>query len=185
MSTLDKTRRDGALPPAKRDRLQRMIECVRALPPARSGLEAFAQITNVLNHLEDQVWGADHYAMPRSYEGGVVTDRLYGSHAESFETVQGFSGVVNMVHTKEFVFVSRTGAIEIQKDTGESEELVHFETRRHAVLFSKPDAYGRAVWDDQNRDADSERTAARPLVEDAKREVVRAGFVESSEASAA
>lgn len=154
--------------PSKGSRLARVLETVSAMPAARTGLEAYAQISNALNLLEDQVWSERHFWMPRTYEGGVVTDRLYVSHPESFESVDGFEGVVNMVHTKEFIFISRTGGIEIQKDTGECERSVHFETRTHAVLFSKSDAQGRSVWDESHRDPKKQvATVARAFVTDA------------------
>lgn len=154
--------------PSKGSRLARVLETVSAMPAAKTGLEAYAQISNALNLLEDQVWSERHFWMPRSYEGGVVTDRLYVSHPESFESVDGFEGVVNMVHTKEFIFISRTGGIEIQKDTGECERSVHFESRSHAVLFSKADAQGRSVWDDSHRDLPRQATTvARPFLADA------------------
>ena len=166
MSTLEKTW-DGPMP-TKGERLRRLATCLHALPPARTGLEAYAQIANSLNLLEDQLWGKDAFAMPRSYENGVVTQRMYPSHTECFETVAGFGGVTNMVHTKEFILVSATGAIEIQRDTGESEIDVHLSTRTHAVVFAKNDARGRGVWDAVHRD---EETKVEVLV-DAPRAVV-------------
>jgi hypothetical protein len=168
--------------PRKGERLQKLTACLLMLPPARSGLEAFAQVTNALNLLEDQLWGPDHYLMPRTYEGGRVTDRLYASHPESFETVDGWIGVMNMVHTKEFIFMSRFGAIEIQRDTGESESEVCFCTRRHAVLFAKVDAAGHGVWHAKNRDdiECGERTCATPICAAVRAVVADRGWVQNS-----
>jgi hypothetical protein len=163
-------------PPSKATRLNKLFTCIKAVQPACTGLEAYAQISNALNLLEDQIWGPGYYAMPRTYDGGVVTDRLYPSHPESFETVSGFSGVINMVHTKEFIFISRTGAIEIQRDTGESETEVHFSTRRHAVLFTKNDHQGRGVWHESHRDLPLERTEAGTILMPVKAVVASRGW---------
>ncbi len=137
--------------PSKGERIRRLLAELDKQPPAASGLEAYAQMSNTLNHLEDAL-PDNPWAPPRTYVNGELTDRMYPSTTECFETVEGYPGVTVMVHTKEFIFISRFGAIEIQKDTGESEVDIHFSTRSHAVIYKKPDAYGDGVWHDKNAD---------------------------------
>jgi hypothetical protein len=152
-----------AVLPTKQERLKRMFDCLQQLPPARTGLEAYAQISQLINLLEDQVLGIESWSLPRTYTNGKWTDRMHPSQPECFESVAGYVGITNMVHAKQFVFISRTGAIEMQYDTKESERDVHFSVRTYAIIFKKPDACGRGVWDEIHKDV-TESTAAESLV---------------------
>lgn len=152
--------------PQKRDRLKKLFFCLHALPPAHSSLEAYAQIFNTFNLMEDQLWGASHWDFPRTFAHGAVTERMYGSHADCNEYVLEYPGVMNMVHTHHFVFISASGAIEIQRETNEDEEKIPYYTRRHAIMFEKPDAYGRTVWDEANRDRNFNPKIQQAIIKD-------------------
>jgi len=152
--------------PQKRDRLKKLFFCLEALPPAHSSLEAYAQIFNTFNLMEDQLWGNSHWDFPRTFAHGAVTDRMYGSHTDCNEYVPQYPGVMNMVHTHHFVFISASGAIEIQRETNEDEEKIPYYTRREAVMFEKPDASGRTVWDESNRDINFTPKIQQPIIKD-------------------
>jgi hypothetical protein len=150
--------------PAKKLRLMKLFNVLKQLPPAKTGLEAYSQISNSLNLLEDQVFGHEEWETPRTFEDRVVRSRMYTSHPEWFKTVTGFSGVTNLVHGKEYIFISRTGAIEIQLDTKEDKIEKPFHTRTSAVVFKKNDAFGNGVWDSKNEDTTNEHTSEAQLI---------------------
>lgn len=137
--------------PPKYARFRRVFDELSRCPAAASGLEAYAQLSNILNHAEDEIFG-DFWDPPRTYLNGETSERLYHSAPECFETIEGFPGVTAMVHVKEFVFISRFGAVEVQRDTGQCEETIPFCTRDGAVMFRKLDAYGDGVWHPKNAD---------------------------------
>lgn len=127
------------------------INALGRMRPAESGLEAYANICTVLNMLEDEIFSIEDWALPRSFATGAETARLYPPQPDNFERVPGWPGVTNMVLKREFVFVSRSGAIEIQKDNGTSESGNPYANRRETVIFAQADAAGRDVWADHNR----------------------------------
>lgn len=166
--------------PPKFKRIKKLIECLNELPPAKTQLEAYSHISNAILLLEDELWGEDHWDLPRTFLNGEVTQRMYPSLTECCEAVDFYSGVNVFVHTKEFIFISRTGAIEIQKGTGEDERAVPFHTREHAVVYRKPDSYGKGVWDSMHLDnaliAEPEPTRAKLYLNDAKAVVATHGW---------
>jgi hypothetical protein len=137
----------------RRERVNLILKELDALPLAHCGLEAFSQISETINNFEDRFWGRESWNPPRSFLDGVETKRFYTIMTESFFPVEGFPGVTLLLGTKELIFVSRYGAIEIQsKDVSDPYgKITAFWLRRNQVFFSKPDAYGHSVWDDKNR----------------------------------
>ncbi|MFM0204683.1 hypothetical protein PQR53_33140 [Paraburkholderia fungorum] len=136
-------------PPKKHERIKELLARLDELEHARSGLEAYAQISNTLNEIEDAYFG-DFWDLPRTFLDGTISDRLYTSQAECFRVDPQYPGVVNMVHTNEYILISRYGAIEIQKDTGERK--IPFCYRKDAIIYQKPDAWGDGVWHSKNGD---------------------------------
>lgn len=130
-----------------------MPEGLQAYAPASSGLEAYAQLSEVINNTEDEIWGKEAWDLPRTFLDGRRTDRLYPILPESFHPVQGYPGVTILVSKIEVVFISRWGAIEMQRKDPEDKfgERMHFAYRSDRVLFTKSDAYGDHVWHDKNR----------------------------------
>lgn len=140
------TKSDNFRIPPKSQRLEKFIETLSKTSPSHSGLEAYAKICSVLNMLEDEIFSINEWSLPRSFATGATTDRLYPPQPDNFEDVPNWPGVTNMVLKKEFVFISRGGAIEIQKDDGSSERGNPYHLRNKSVIFVKPDANGHGVW---------------------------------------
>jgi len=138
--------------PPKGHRLKELFSLLRASRPARNGLEAYMLIANNLNMLEDSYFGMSNWSPPRTYITGAQTDRLYPPQPDNFEMVPGWPGVTNMVHTKEYVFISKSGAIEVQRDDGSSERGNPYWKRRESVVFEKLDFNGDGVWSPQHKE---------------------------------
>ena len=141
----------------KRDRLVRMFELLDSAPNAKTGIEAYARLSNIVNEAEDELF---EWKLPRTFLDGTITERIYPPQPECMESVSGWAGVVVCVHVKEFIFFSKHGAIEIQLDTSEDEKRIHFSIRSSAVIYSKLDAYGDSVWHPKNKDTSYERVQA-------------------------
>ncbi|MCW1908769.1 MAG: hypothetical protein KIH63_005515 [Candidatus Saccharibacteria bacterium] len=138
--------------PSRAERLQDILDRLALLPPAQNGLEAYAQMAELINTSEDALFG-DHWDLPRTFLDGRRTDRLYPILPESFFSVPAFPGVTLMVSKVEVVFMSRWGAIEMQTKDPDDKfgERIPFCSRFENVIFSKPDALGDGVWHDKNR----------------------------------
>lgn len=138
---------------SRKERFTTVLAQIAILPPATNALVAYRQLAETLNAAEDEVWGRDHWAPPRTFLDGSRTDRLYPIAPESFHPVAGFPGVTLMLAKKELVFVSRFGAIEIQGKMPSDPlgEKVPFAERLDRVLWSKLDAYNDGVWHPKNR----------------------------------
>jgi hypothetical protein len=147
----------------KKDRLSKIFEKLDRIPCAKTGLEAYARLCNIVNEIEDELF---EWRLPRTFLDGTITERLYPPQPECMESVSGWSGIIVCVHVKEFIFFSRYGAVEIQLDTSEDEKLIHFSTRSSAVIYSKNDAYGDPVWHPKNKDNSFERVEAFRFLDD-------------------
>jgi 5'-deoxynucleotidase YfbR-like HD superfamily hydrolase len=145
---------DSSRIPSKSHRLKLIFEEVADRDPARTGLEAYRQISDAVNRVEDMFFTSSHWQPPRHVGPGVITDRLYPIAPESCYPVPQYAGVDLMVSVKECVFISRFGAIEVQaKDKRDLfGERTAFHTRSDHVIFSKRDSVGDGVWHDKNRD---------------------------------
>ena len=136
------------------ERLLEVLEYLRNLPGAKSGLEAYAQISNALNDFEDCVFGRNSWSPPRSFQDGNRTQRLYPILPENIFPVDGYNGVMLLLAKKELVFISRFGAIEIQKkcESDKYGALLHYKERSDTIVFKKTDYYGGGVWNDKNKE---------------------------------
>ncbi len=138
--------------PPRQDRFMSVLARVSEMPACSNSLEAYGLLSRVLNSAEDEIFG-DHWEPPRTFLDGKRTPRIYPIHPESFHPVEGFSGVTLMIAKKEYVIVSRFGAMEVQ--TKIPDDLyganLHFSERNDQVLWQKTDAYGDGVWHDKNR----------------------------------
>lgn len=137
--------------PPKFIRISKILELFAKAPPFTNGMMAYAALMELVNEQEDTVWGAGYWKAPRTFHGGVVTDRIYPTHTESFEDVMGFPGVTHLIHTKHSIFLSRYGAVQVQLDNGWAVADCHLETRPEFILLDKLDAYGDGVWHEKNR----------------------------------
>lgn len=138
---------------SRRERVELILKRLSLLPPATSGLEAYKQLTETINQFEDEIWGKDSWHPPRSFIGGVSTQRFYTIFPESFFSVDNYPGVTILIGTKELIFMSRYGAIEIQNKVIEDRygKDQTFHLRRDQVFFEKFDAYGDNVWHEKNK----------------------------------
>lgn len=138
---------------SRRERVKLILEKLASLPPACSGLEAYQQISETINTLEDAIWGRDYWSPPRSFFGGISTQRFYTIFTESFFSVEDFPGVTLLLGTKELIFVSRYGAIQMQRKLHSDRYGLDnkFHLRRSQIFFEKVDAYDHDVWHEKNK----------------------------------
>ncbi|MFO7561772.1 MAG: hypothetical protein R6X02_03960 [Enhygromyxa sp.] len=129
-----------------------MLAQVAALPRAATGLQVYQQFAETLNSFEDEVWGRDCWAPPRSFLEGNRTNRLYPIFPESFHPVSDFPGVTLLLAKRELVFISRFGAMQIQRKQLDDRfgEQVPFRARGEHVIFDKFDTMGDGVWHPKN-----------------------------------
>jgi 5'-deoxynucleotidase YfbR-like HD superfamily hydrolase len=135
----------------KRQRLDEVFADLAQLSPARTGVEAWAQLSAAVNRVEDQVWGT-YWQPPRFVPPGTSTERMYPIAPDSVYPVEGWLVDV-LVAEAELIFVSMRGAIEIQeKDRGDLLGVNRsFPDRAASILFEKRDSRNRSVWDPENR----------------------------------
>lgn len=138
---------------SRRNRFLRSLRILAKLPPASNALEAYAQLCNTLNEVEDIVFGSQHWNPPRTFLTGVETTRLYPIFTESFFAVTEFPGVQMLLARKELVFISRFGAIQVQNKSASDKtgDDLPFFRRSDEVIFTKDDKYGDDVWHEKNR----------------------------------
>jgi hypothetical protein len=84
-------------------------------PMCRSGLEAYRQLCDALNLVEDEALGPDSWLPPKSFVGQPFSTRMYPTYPESMLPVAGFPGVTALWHAREVAFVSRYGALEVRE----------------------------------------------------------------------
>lgn len=138
--------------PSRAKRLASALQRTAELPPATTALEAYRQIAQSINEVEDSWWGPEHWQPPRSFLDGTRTARLYPIYAESFFSVEGFPGVTLLLAKHELLFISRFGAIELQcKQWNDAHvEQVNYRERSAGAIFAKADAAGDGVWHAKN-----------------------------------
>jgi len=133
-------------------RLRKAFEELAGRPPAHTGIEAYRQLSDAINRVEDQQWGSDYWDPPRHLPPDASTKRLYPIAPECMYPVPGFAGVDVLVAKDHVVFISRYGAIEAQEKDRDDllGDLSPFASRRDKVIFEKPDSEGSGVWDGKN-----------------------------------
>jgi hypothetical protein len=138
--------------PSRAARLAAALHRTAELPPATTALEAYRQIAQSINEIEDHWWGPEHWQPPRSFLDGTRTARLYPIYAESFFPVEGFPGVTLLLAKRELLFISRFGAIELQCKQWNNAviEQADYPERSVDAIFAKADAGGDGVWHAKN-----------------------------------
>lgn len=155
---MSKMKKDFIIPTKlyrNKSRYQRMLEVldyIKKLPCAKSGLEAYAQISNALNDFEDTIFGENYWSPPRTFQDGSRTDRLYPIMPENIFNLENYNGVTLLLAKKELLFISRFGAIEIQKkdESDKHGKNISFPSRTNMILFEKLDFFGDGVWHEKN-----------------------------------
>jgi 5'-deoxynucleotidase YfbR-like HD superfamily hydrolase len=133
----------------KSERISKLFTLLDRLPKASSAMEIYCQISNTLNSIEDDHFGVDSWNPPRFYPPGNSTDRMYPTSTDSMYPVPGYGGVTALVGINEVAYVSRYGAVEIQKrdKTNKFTEL----NINSEIIYAKSDAYNDNVWCIKNK----------------------------------
>ena len=84
-----------------------------------------------------------------------MTERLYPTYPESMHSVEGWPDITMLIHSKQLVFISLRGAIQIQ--TKDDACILPYNERQHLVLLDKADAYGNRVWDSRHEERFDQR----------------------------
>lgn len=137
----------------KNERLRKFFKKLENYPPAHSSLEAYRQISEAINNVEDDVFGKDYWFPLRHYPPQTKTNRMYPVATESFYTIEEYSKVTMLVSVNELVFISNDGAIEIQIKNKNDPfgEGKNFEIRTNNIIFVKNDSLGHNVWHFKNK----------------------------------
>lgn len=114
--------------PPKRSRLAEAYRRLGAAPDAATAEEVLAQLSNILNEVEDELT-----SIPFDPESWFVDGRLYPPQPDSARPVPGHPLVVRYRSRKHNTFVGANGSIEVQGMDGR-------------VHFQKRGADGRGVW---------------------------------------
>lgn len=114
----------------KTQRLQELIKRLGVLPPASSFEEAKKQLDDTLNAVEDELT-----AIPFNPEAWETDGRMYPVRSDNVRTVPGHPSVKRLRSRGHNTFIGANGSIEIQAAVGA------------AVLFRKPGADGKGVWE--------------------------------------
>lgn len=137
--------------PTRKERLYKIFENLVKLPRCHNSLEAYKQLTELINTGEDLLFGFEMWNPPRTFLDSNRTERLYTIYPESFHEVKDYLGVTILIAKKELIFISRYGAIEVQEKIKGDEfgNKVHFSKRKN-IIVSKKDAYNDNVWHIKN-----------------------------------
>jgi hypothetical protein len=116
-----------------RERLEKFYERLGAAPASSSRSEALALIVRVLNEVEDEMSGIPYN--PEVYEDrSAPTDgRMYPPLEDAAREVPGHPGVTRYRTRGHNIFISETGAIEIQ------------DIRTQDTVFKKADSIGDCI----------------------------------------
>ena len=113
---------------SKEERLAEFLRRLGSAPAAKSFEEAYSQICNILNELEDELTG-----IPNNPENWQTDGRLYPPRLDSVRKVPNKNAVKRFRSVGHNTFIGENGGIEI--------EVV--QTRK--VIFSKAGQDGRKV----------------------------------------
>lgn len=114
----------------KQDRFAEFVKRLAAAPAAGSSEEAYDQLCAVLNEVEDEMT-----SIPCKPELWQTDGRMYPPQADSVREVEGHPRVKRFRSRAHSTFLGENGSIEIQAVPGAE------------VVFTKPGADGKGVWD--------------------------------------
>jgi len=113
--------------PAKSERLREFFRRLAFAPVAATADEAVAQISDILNAVEDEL--TEIPFNPSSWE---TDGRMYPVQADNVRSVKGWSDLKRYVSKAHSTIIGNNGSIEIQARGGK-------------ILFTKPGADGRST----------------------------------------
>ncbi len=102
--------------PPKRERLREVFRRLAALPPARSFREAWKQLTEMMNTVEDELSG-----IPYNPKLWRTDGRLYPPQRDMERSVKGKRGLRVFRSVSHRTYITRSGAIEIRTLDGTPE----------------------------------------------------------------
>jgi hypothetical protein len=116
--------------PTKVQRIEEFIRRLGALPPAANFEEAKKQLDDTLNAVENELT-----SIPFNPETWESDGRMYPVQFDNVRTVPGHPSVKRLRSRGHNTFIGTNGSIEIQAASSA------------AVLFRKPGADGKGVWE--------------------------------------
>ena len=116
-------------------RLLELFRRLQALPPAKNFAEAYRQIEDTLNQVEDELT-----SIPFNPQNWEIDGRMYPPQEDNVRAEEGYTGVFRLRSRGHSTFIASNGAMEIRRSrrTGRQEDEESF--------VSKPGADGRGVW---------------------------------------
>lgn len=114
----------------KRTRLQEVFRRLAEVPAARTFSEMRGQLDDVLNEVEDQLTGT-----PYNEDSWMSDGRLYPVQDDYVYKVEGHPRLMLLRARRNEIYIGDNGSIEVR----------HAASR--TIVFSKPGADGRGVWE--------------------------------------
>lgn len=118
--------------PSRSFRLKELFSRLARHMPFSSLEEAYTALNSTLDAVEDELTGIENNPAAWKADG-----RMYPIQRDNFFDMPEHPGVTQLRSKSHYVYISRSGAIEIS------------EVRSGVVVFLKPGADGRKVWDDE------------------------------------
>src|SRR5436853_576184 len=92
--------------PSKGARLEMLISRLKHAPAVTNGLLAYKLISETLNDIEDVVLGKDCWDPPRTFVGGITSERLYPTCPESILPVPNKPNLAMLTHVGQIIFIA-------------------------------------------------------------------------------
>jgi hypothetical protein len=116
--------------PSKSERFSVFLERLKMAPLAASENEAYLQLCDTLNAVEDELT-----PIPYDLENSLTDGRMYPPFADNKHSVAGHDRVQRYRSRGHNTFIGANGSIEIQLSNGGTS------------LLSKPGQDGRGIWE--------------------------------------
>ena len=113
----------------KNERFAEFLKRLQDSPPAKSFAEAYSQIFNILNEVEDEMT-----TIPYDPDNWQTDGRLYPPLMDSMRSVPGYPLVKRFRSRQHNTFICENGSIEIREIGAEK------------IIFNKSGENGKGVW---------------------------------------
>lgn len=115
---------------SKEERLEEFLRRLGNAPAAKMFDEAYSQICNILNEVENEMTSISY--QPQNWQ---TDGRLYPPQIDNMRAVLGHDNIKRFRSLGHNTFIGENGSIEIQ--------TVH----SNVIVFSKPGEDGKKVWE--------------------------------------
>lgn len=115
---------------SKNERLEEFFRRLGSAPPAKTFDEAYSQICNILNEVEDEMT-----SIPFRPDNWRADGRLYPPQLDNIRAVPDRSNITRLRSIAHNIFIGENGSIEIQT------------VKPQVIVFSKRGEDGKKVWD--------------------------------------